>query len=123
MSNSALNFSRLQAQINEFWSPKIIAQMNDYHFKLAKVFGEFVWHSHTDTDEAFIVLDGALTIEFSDGQVTLEKGEMFVVPKGIEHKPIAKAECLLLLIEPAGTVNTGSADSKLTTADEWLESR
>jgi mannose-6-phosphate isomerase-like protein (cupin superfamily) len=120
MSYSALNFGRLQEQIDEYWSPKIIAQMNDYHFKLAKVLGEFVWHSHSDTDEAFIVLDGTLTIEFRDGQVTLEKGEMFVVPKGIEHRPIAKTKCQLLLIEPAGTVNTGSSGGKLTTDDDWL---
>jgi mannose-6-phosphate isomerase-like protein (cupin superfamily) len=122
MSYSALNLSQLQAQIDEYWSPKIIAQMNDYHFKLAKVLGEFVWHSHSDTDEAFIVLDGTLTIEFRDGQVTLEKGEMYVVPRGIEHKPVAETECQILLIEPAGTVNTGSSRGKLTAADEWLQS-
>jgi mannose-6-phosphate isomerase-like protein (cupin superfamily) len=121
MSYSALNLSQLQAQIDEYWSPKIIAQMNDYHFKLAKVLGEFVWHSHSDTDEAFIVLDGTLTIEFRDGQVTLEKGEMYVVPRGIEHKPVAETECQILLIEPAGTVNTGSSGGKLTAADEWLQ--
>ena len=123
MSYSALNLGQLQEQIEDHWSPKIIAQMNDYHFKLAKVLGEFVWHRHADTDEAFIVLDGSLTIEFRDGQVTLEKGELFVVPKGIEHKPVAEAECQLLLIEPAGTVNTGNAGGTLTTAEEWFENK
>ena len=120
MSYTALNLSQLQAQIDEHWSPKIIAQMNDYHFKLAKVLGEFVWHSHSDTDEAFIILDGTLIIEFRDGHVTLEKGEMFVVPKGIEHRPIAKTECQLLLIEPAGTVNTGGSSGSFTAEEAWL---
>lgn len=122
VSYSALNLDRLQSQINSYWSPKIIAQMNDYHFKLAKVLGEFVWHSHAETDEAFFVLGGTLVIEFRDGQVTLEKGEMYVVPKGIEHRPIAKTECQLLLIEPAGTVNTGGSSGELSAADEWLRS-
>jgi len=120
MSYSAINLGQLQEQIREYWSPKIIAQMNDYHFKLAKVQGEFVWHSHSDTDEAFIVLDGVLTIEMRDGHVTIEKGEIFIVPKGIEHRPVADAECQLMLIEPAGTINTGSSGGNLTAADEWL---
>ena len=121
MNYTPINPSRLKGRIKELWSPRIIAEMNDYHFKLARVSGEFVWHSHDDTDEAFIVLDGALTIEMRDGMVHLEEGEIFVVPRGIEHRPIAKRECFLLLIEPAGTVNTGNASGDLTASEEWIE--
>jgi mannose-6-phosphate isomerase-like protein (cupin superfamily) len=106
---------------SEQWSPKVIAKMNDYHFKLAKVQGEFVWHSHPETDEVFIVVEGQLDIEFRDGTVTLAKGEMMVVPKGVEHKPVAKQECHIMLVEPAGTVNTGDAGGEMTkSGDEWI---
>jgi len=120
MSYTAINLDQLKAQISDYWSPKIIGQMNDYQFKLAKALGEFVWHSHADTDEVFIILDGELIIEMRDGQVTLKKGEMFIVPKGIEHRPVASSECHLLLIEPAGTVNTGNAGGKLTVDADWI---
>src|SRR5688572_29297405 len=93
----------------EQFQPKVIAQMNDYQFKLVRAQGDFVWHSHENTDEAFLVVEGELTIEFRDGSVTLKPGEMFVVPKGREHKPFAQQECKLMLIEPIGTVNTGDA--------------
>jgi mannose-6-phosphate isomerase-like protein (cupin superfamily) len=89
MSYSAINFEEKLAKFSEQWSPKIIAQLNDYHFKLVKFQGNFVWHSHADTDEAFIVLDGEMSIEFRDAKVVLRAGEMFVVPKGVEHKPFA----------------------------------
>lgn len=95
--------------------------MNDYQFKLVKVQGEFVWHSHAETDETFIVLEGELTIEFRDGQVNLKSGEMFVVPKGMEHKPMAENECKIMVIEPVGVVNTGKTDSQLTAEnDVWV---
>jgi mannose-6-phosphate isomerase-like protein (cupin superfamily) len=95
--------------------------MNDYHFKLVKIRGEFVWHSHADTDEVFIVLDGEMTIHFRDGEVVLRSGEMFVVPKGVEHKPSADRECRIMLVEPAGTINTGEVQSDLTAPDEvWV---
>ncbi len=95
--------------------------MNDYQFKLAKIQGEFVWHSHADTDEVFIVIDGCLDIEFRDGKVTLQTGEMFVVPKGVEHKPVAQNECQIMLVEPAGTVNTGEAGGDLTAENDcWV---
>lgn len=102
--------------------PKVIAQMNDYQFKLVRAEGDFVWHSHEETDETFIVLEGELTIEFRDGQVTLGPGELFVVPKGKEHKPYARSECKLMLIEPAGVVNTGDAAEGQLTApnDVWI---
>ena len=105
------------AKFSEHWSPKIIAQMNDYHFKLVKFQGDFVWHNHTETDEVFIVLEGEMGIEFRDGKVTLNAGEMFVVPGEVEHKPFAEKECKILLIEPAGTVNTGDAGGDLTAED------
>lgn len=114
----------LQDKLNKFsehWSPKIIAQMNDYHFKLAKVQGEFVWHDHPGTDEVFLVVKGRLEIHFRDGMVTLGEGEMFVVPKGVEHKPVADEECHILLVEPAGTVNTGDVvDEKTAPNDVWI---
>ena len=120
MTYKAINPDHLRDQITEFWSPKIIAQMNDYYFKLAKIHGDFVWHSHSETDETFMVLDGSLLIQFRDGEVRLEKGELFVVPKGVEHRPVADSECMIMLIEPTGTVNTGDAGGDLTASDQWL---
>jgi len=117
---AATNFAEKLAKLDQRWSPKIIAQMNDYHFKLVKIEGDFVWHSHADTDEVFIVLDGEVTIHFRDGGVVLRAGEMFVVPRGVEHKPFAARECRMMLVEPAGTVNTGDARSELTAKDEWI---
>ena len=95
--------------------------MNDYHFKLVKFRGEFVWHSHADTDEVFITLDGEMTIEFRDGKVELKTGELFVVPKNVEHKPRAEKECQIMLVEPVGTVNTGDAGGDMTAKDNiWI---
>src|ERR687891_1345124 len=109
------------AKFSEQWSPKIIAQMNDYHFKIVKLQGEFVWHDHPETDEVFVVLKGQLEIQFRDGSVVLNEGEMFVVPKGLEHKPVAAHECHILLVEPAGTVNTGDVVNERTAAnDVWI---
>lgn len=122
MNYSSINLQEKLSKFSEHWSPKIIAQLNDYHLKLAKVQGEFVWHDHPETDEVFIVIKGHLDILFRDGKVSLGEGEMFVVPKGMEHKPVAEQECHILLIEPAGLVNTGSAtDSELTAPnDVWI---
>lgn len=121
MSSNAINFSEKLALFQEHWAPKIIAQMNDYHFKLVKFKGDFVWHSHPDTDETFIVLSGQLVIDLRDGAVTIGPGELFVVRKGIEHKPRAEQECHLMLVEPAGTVNTGNAGGDLTSPDDvWI---
>jgi len=114
MQSSPVNFKEKFAKFSEHWSPKIIAQMNDYHFKLVKIQGEFVWHSHADTDEVFIVLDGAMTIHFREGDVHLHAGEMYVIPKGVEHTTSAKDECQILLVETAGTVNTGAAGGEKT---------
>jgi mannose-6-phosphate isomerase-like protein (cupin superfamily) len=109
------------ALFSDHWSPKIIAQMNDYHIKLVKVQGDFVWHSHPETDEVFLVLKGELRIDFRDGHVTVRAGELYVVPRGLEHKPYAEGECQLMLIEPAGTINTGDAGGELTAEHlDWI---
>ena len=121
MDHTPINLAQKFAKFAEHWSPRIITQMNDYHFKLVKLQGEFVWHSHADTDEVFIVIDGALRINFQDGSVELKAGEMFVVPKGVEHKPWAEKECQVMLVEPAGTVNTGNTGGELTAENEvWI---
>ncbi|THB72538.1 MAG: cupin domain-containing protein [Desulfobacteraceae bacterium] len=121
MAYQSINFTEKLSLIKEHWSPRIIAQMNDYHFKLAKIKGEFVWHAHDDTDEVFVCIDGDLTIEFKDGSVGLGPGEMVVIPKGKEHRPVAQEECRILLIEPAGTVNTGDNPGEMTQArTEWI---
>ena len=121
MDYQPINLAEKFAKFSEQWSPKIIAQMNDYHFKIAKIEGEFIWHDHPETDEVFIVLKGQLEIELRDGNVLLDEGELFVVPKGAEHKPVAKQECHILLIEPAGTLNTGEVVNERTTASGvWI---
>ena len=121
MGYEAINFGDKFGKFSERWSPRVVARMNDYHFKLARIEGEFVWHSHAETDEVFIVVEGEMAIEFRDGRVELKAGEMFVVPRGVEHKPVAARECRLLLVEPAGTINTGDAGGELTAADNvWV---
>ena len=121
MNYQAVNFAEKIGLIDQLWSPKVIAEMNDYQFKLARIEGEFVWHDHADTDETFIVLDGNLRIEFRDGVVELEAGEMYVVPAGVEHRPIAEREARVLIIEPRGVVNTGETGGELTAElDQWI---
>ena len=117
MSYSAINFDDRLTRFTEHWSPKIIARMNDYHFKLVKLQGDFVWHRHADTDEVFIVFEGEMRIDFRDGKVEMNTGEMFVVPKGIEHKPFSEKGCVVMLVEPAGTINTGDAGGSMTARD------
>lgn len=121
MNYLPINLLEKLSKFFEHWSPKIIAQMNDYHLKLAKVQGEFVWHDHPETDEVFLVVHGRLDIHFRDGKVSLNEGELYVVPKGVEHKPAAEAECHILLIEPAGTMNTGEVfHEKTAPNDVWI---
>ena len=121
MNYSAINLEEKLGRFSEHWSPKIIARMNDYHIKLAKFRGDFVWHRHTDTDEIFMVLAGEMRIDFRDGHVDLKAGEIFVVPKEREHKPFAENECRVMLIEPEGTQNTGDADGDMTADDNvWI---
>ena len=116
-----VNFNQKLNLFYDLWSPKVIAQMNDYQFKLAKVNGDFVWHDHADTDETFIVINGTLFIEFSDDTMELQAGEMTVVPKGVQHRPFAKEECHILLVEPTGVVNTGEKENELTAEnDVWI---
>jgi mannose-6-phosphate isomerase-like protein (cupin superfamily) len=121
MDYQPINLQEKLTKFSEHWSPKIIAEMNDYHFKVVKVQGEFVWHDHPETDEVFIVLKGQLEIQFRDGKILLNEGEMFVVPKGLEHKLGAEYECHILLVEPAGTVNTGDVvDEKTMPNNTWI---
>ena len=108
-------------RVPEPWSPRVVAEMNDYQFKVAKFDGEFVWHSHAETDEVFLVVRGSMGIEFRDRTVRLSEGEMIVVPRGVEHRPFADEECHVLLVEPRGTVNTGEAGGELTAEnDRWV---
>jgi len=109
------------SKFSKHWSPHIVAQLNDFHIKTVKLQGAFVWHKHDDTDELFFVHKGSLVIKYRDRDVPLEAGEIHVIPKGVEHKPVAEQECELLLIEPAGTVNTGDAGGDLTAGEEpWI---
>ncbi|WP_233828976.1 cupin domain-containing protein [Paraburkholderia sp. ZP32-5] len=108
-------------QINDHWQPRVVAEMNDYQFKVVKISGDFVWHRHADTDETFIVLEGRLRIDFRDRSIELAAGEMAVVPRGVEHKPYAESEVKLLLIEPRGVVNTGDSTNERTAEnDVWI---
>jgi len=115
-----INLLEKLALFTEHWSPRVVAELNDYQFKLVKLQGEFVWHAHTDTDEAFLVLEGEMEIGFRDRTVALRQGELFVVPKGVEHITRAARECSALIIEPRGVVNTGDAGGRLTARnDVW----
>lgn len=122
MSYKSINLKEKFRLFSEHWQPKVIAEMNDYQFKVAKIKGDFVWHSHPDTDETFIVLEGKLRIDFRDGHVHLSEGEMYVVPKGKEHKPYAEDEVKMMLIEPRGIINTGDKETSDITAenDVWI---
>ena len=118
---STVNIGQKLAQISDHWSPKVIAEMNSLQFKVVKFQGDFVWHSHSDTDETFLVIKGQMVVEFRDRSVTISEGELFVVPRGEEHITRAEEECHALIIEPAGVVNTGEAGGSLTApVDEWI---
>lgn len=116
-----INLQNKFSKFSEQWTPKVIAEMNDYQFKLVKIEGEFVWHNHSDTDEVFIVVEGKMFIEFEHETIELNQGEMYVVPKGVQHKPYAEQECKVMLVEPKGVVNTGEASDDLTAQnDVWI---
>ena len=116
-----INLKEKLSKFSDHWSPKIIAEMNDYQFKLVKIKGDFVWHNHADTDAAFIVVEGKMKIEFENETVELNEGEMYVVPKGVKHKPRAETECKIMLVEPRGVVNTGNTEGDLTASnDVWV---
>ena len=121
MVNRVVDIAEKFSLISEHWSPKVVATLNDYEIKLVRIKGEFVWHTHDDTDELFLVIDGELTIQLRDGNVTLRPGQLFVVPRGVEHCPVADGEAHAMLIEPVGVVNTGDTRGPLTaTYDDSL---
>ena len=116
-----INLKEKLSKFNKHWSPRIIAEMNDYQFKVAKIKGEFIWHNHKDTDETFIVIEGKMSMKLRNRTIELSEGEMFIVPKGVDHKPCANEECKILVIEPRGVINTGDAGGKLTINEElWI---
>jgi mannose-6-phosphate isomerase-like protein (cupin superfamily) len=121
MDYRPVNFGKKFGLLREQWQPRVVAELNDYQFKVVRLEGDFVWHLHADTDEAFVVMEGELRIDFRDGAVRIGPGEMFVVPKGIEHKPYAEREVKMLLIEPRGVPNTGDQGGERTTQnDVWI---
>ena len=116
-----VNLAEKFALFSEHWTPKIITELNDYQIKIVKVEGDFVWHDHSDTDEFFLVIEGTLFIEFENETMELNAGELYVVPKGVQHRPFAESECKVMLIEPRGIVNTGEVGSELTASnDVWI---
>ena len=116
-----INIKQKFSKFSEYWSPKVLAEMNDYQFKIAKIKGEFIWHNHSETDEVFIVIEGEMFIEFKTETINLEEGEIIVVPKGTEHRPFAKDEACIMLVEPRGVVNTGDKTDELTAPnDQWI---
>lgn len=112
-----VNLSEAFGKFQDTWTPKIVGQVNDFHVKVAKLHGEFVWHAHAEEDELFLVVQGRLRIRLRDGEIAIGPGEFAVVPKGVEHLPIADEECHVVLFEPAGTLNTGDAVSDRTVPD------
>lgn len=121
MKYKSINLTEKLRLVTEKWAPRVIAEMNDYQFKVVKLEGDFVWHSHKETDETFLVLEGDLRIDFRDGAVEIGAGELFIVPKGVEHKPYAAKEVKLMLIEPRGVLNTGDAGGERTARnDVWI---
>ena len=121
MDYRPINLQQKFALFSEHWAPKVVAEMNDYQFKIAKLEGDFIWHDHQDTDETFIVIEGTLRIDFRDGAVAIGPGEMFIVPRGVEHKPFAAGEVKLMLIEPRGVANTGHEGGERTAEnDVWI---
>lgn len=120
-AKQSINLIRKLDLIAEQWSPRVVAEINDYQFKVVRLQGDFIWHAHAETDEAFLVLDGQLRLDFRDGSVTLGSGELYVVPRGVEHKPYAEDEVKLLLIEPRGVLNTGAEGGERTAINDlWI---
>nr|WP_288498383.1 cupin domain-containing protein [uncultured Pseudomonas sp.] len=120
-AKQSINLIRKLDLIAEQWSPRVVAEINDYQFKVVRLQGDFIWHAHAETDEAFLVLDGQLRLDFRDGSVTLGSGELYVVPRGVEHKPYAEDEVKLLLIEPRGVLNTGEEGGERTAINDlWI---
>tara|TARA_B100001287_G_C22176089_1_gene296946 strand:+ start:123 stop:500 length:378 start_codon:yes stop_codon:yes gene_type:complete len=121
LTKPKINLKSKLELIKDYWSPKVVAELNDYQFKLAKIKDEFIWHQHNDTDEAFMVIEGNIEIELEDSTVELSEGEMFIVPKGAKHKPIARGEAHIMLIEPRDVKNTGDFENELTAKNDiWI---
>ena len=121
MTRTPVNLAAKLALVPEAWSPRVVANVNDHLVKVARLEGDFVWHRHAEADELFLVLEGELRIELRDGEVILGPGELYVVPRGVEHRPRAGRECRVVIVEPAGVVNTGDVGGALTApVDEWL---
>jgi len=112
-----INLAEKFSLFDETWTPKLVGELNGQHVKLAKIKGEFVWHTHDNADEMFLVIKGSITIELRDQRVDLDAGEFFIVPRGVEHRPIAVDEAHIMLFEPAGTVNTGAVEYEFTVRD------
>ena len=112
-----VNLAKKFSLFNGLWEPKIVGELNNQYVKLAKLKGEFVWHDHENEDELFMVIKGHLTIKLRDGDVELDEGEMYIIPRGVEHMPVAENEVQVLMFEPMGTVNTGAVDSDRTVKD------
>ena len=121
LTKPKINLKSKLELIKDYWSPKVVAELNDYQFKLAKIKDEFIWHQHNDTDEAFMVIEGNIEIELENSTVELSEGEMFIVPKGAKHKPIARGEAHIMLIEPRSVKNTGDIENELTAKNDiWI---
>ena len=121
MAPPVINFREKFGKFTQPWSPRVVAEMNDYQFKLVRLKGDFVWHKHEDTDEVFMVIAGEMQVGLRDREVSIKAGEMFVIPKGVEHITRASEECQAMIIEPRGVVNTGDAGGALTAADDvWV---
>jgi len=120
-AHRSINLEQKFTLLEDHWQPRVVAELNDYQFKIARVLGEFVWHDHPDTDEAFLVLEGRLRIDLPDGSVEIGPGELYVVPRGTQHRPVAEEEARILLVEPRGVVNTGDVGGELTAeSDVWI---
>ena len=115
-----VNIAQKFSLFDERWSPRIVGELNDSYVKLAKLKGEFVWHHHDEEDELFLVVKGRLLIKLRDGDVWLDEGEFVVIPKGVEHLPVAEEEVHVMLLEPKSTVNTGNVQSERTVEDQWV---
>ncbi len=114
MSRDKVNLAQKLSLFGEQWSPKIVGELNGQHVRLVKLFGEFVWHHHDDEDELFLVVKGRFRMEYRDGEEWIEEGEFVVVPRGVEHRPVAEEEAHVMLFEPASTLNTGNVRAGLT---------
>ncbi|MNN08335.1 Cupin domain protein [compost metagenome] len=121
LATCPVNLAQKASLIEQQWSPRVVAEMNDYQFKVVRIEGEFIWHSHPETDEAFLVLEGTLRIDLSDGCVYVNAGELYVVPRGVEHRTAAEGEAKLMMIEPRGVLNTGHEGGERTAMnDVWI---